>query len=77
MNEPFENGGTVHQIDCLECGAKAVTVEHFRQCTGPPDYGRCPGCRGKWPMYRGIYDRHGDTLRCHGCLRIPQECTCW
>lgn len=39
-----------------------------------PDYGRCV-CR-KWPLYLGIYDRHGSTLRCYGCKRIPAECWC-
>ncbi len=31
------SGGTVGQIDCCTCGAKAVTVEHFRQCSGTAD----------------------------------------
>lgn len=61
------SAGTIGQIDCDTCGAKAVTVAHFNQCAGPPDYGRCPGCRGKWPLYRGI---------CKGCVRISTECTC-
>ena len=66
----------IEQIDCMTCGAKAVTPEHFNQCK-PAVYGRCPGCSGKWPLYLGSYDRHGHTIRCHGCIRIPSECTCW
>lgn len=31
------SGGTIRQIDCCTCGAKAVTVEHFRQCSGTAD----------------------------------------
>lgn len=40
------------------------------------DIGRCPTCRGKWALYVGGYDRHGRTVRCGGCLRIPGECWC-
>lgn len=36
-----------------------------------------PRCRcGKWQTYMGIYDRDGYTLRCHGCLRSIERCTC-
>ena len=38
------------------------------------DLGRCV-CK-RWPLYVGIYDRHGNTVRCVGCLRIPAECWC-
>lgn len=43
-------------------------------CNGKPDLGRCP-C-GRWNLYVGAYDRHGKTIRCRGCLRIPAECRC-
>jgi len=43
-------------------------------CNGQPDLGSCP-C-GRWPLYVGAYDKHGKTVRCRGCLRIPRECMC-
>ena len=39
------------------------------------DLGACPTCH-KWALYVGAYDRHGQTVRCHGCLRVPGECWC-
>lgn len=53
-----------------EVKRRGATVEQA------PDLGRCPTCRGKWPLYVGSYDRHLHTIRCRGCLRIPAECTC-
>lgn len=38
------------------------------------DLGRC--ICGKWPLYIGAWDRHGNTVRCRGCLKIPTECWC-
>ena len=39
--------------------------------------GALPRCRcGKWRTYIGIYDRDGNTLRCHGCLRAIDKCRC-
>lgn len=36
-----------------------------------------PRCKcGRWQTYMGRYDRRGYTLRCHGCLRAVDECTC-
>lgn len=35
---------------------------------------RCP-C-GKWRAYIGSYDEDGHTIRCHGCLRSINRCTC-
>ena len=35
------------------------------------------GCRcGKWRAYLGNYDRDGFTLRCFGCKRAVEKCTC-
>jgi hypothetical protein len=39
--------------------------------------GALPRCLcGKWQTYIGSYDRDGETLRCHGCLRAIARCTC-
>ena len=39
--------------------------------------GALPRCKcGRWRTYMGIYDRDGYTLRCHGCLRAVESCTC-
>jgi len=39
--------------------------------------GAMPRCRcGKWQTYIGVWDRRGNTLRCHGCLRAIDECRC-
>lgn len=36
-----------------------------------------PACPcGKWTTYLGAYDRDGYTLRCHGCLRAIDKCSC-
>lgn len=36
-----------------------------------------PRCRcQKWQTYLGSYDEDGYTLRCHGCLRAIERCTC-
>jgi hypothetical protein len=39
--------------------------------------GEMPRCRcGKWTTYVGTWDRRGNTLRCHGCLKAIDECRC-
>lgn len=39
--------------------------------------GALPRCKcGKWRTYVGSYDADGYTLRCSGCLRAIERCTC-
>lgn len=39
--------------------------------------GATPACKcRKWQTYMGAYDVDGYTLRCHGCLRAVERCTC-
>lgn len=38
------------------------------------DLGRC--ICGRWRLYLGVWDRHGYTVRCYGCRRVPGECWC-
>ena len=39
------------------------------------DLGGCPSCH-KFRLYVGAWDRHGYTVRCSGCLKVPGECHC-
>lgn len=39
--------------------------------------GAMPRCIcGKWQTYIGAWDEHGNTIRCHGCLKPINLCTC-
>jgi hypothetical protein len=39
--------------------------------------GELPRCRcTRWRTYMGAYDKDGYTLRCRGCLRATDRCTC-
>ena len=50
------------------------TAELVAELTGR---GALPRCKcDKWGTYLGAYDRDGYTLRCHGCLRSIERCTC-
>jgi hypothetical protein len=57
-----------------DSAAHLSTDELVKELTQRGALPRCP-C-GKWQTYIGSYDRDGETLRCHGCLRAIARCTC-
>jgi hypothetical protein len=57
-----------------DSAAHLSTDELVKELTRRGALPRCP-C-GKWQTYIGSYDRDGETLRCHGCLRAIARCTC-
>lgn len=54
--------------------SRASTDDLVAELTRRGDLPRCK-C-GKWQTYIGAWDHRGKTLRCHGCLKAIDECTC-
>lgn len=50
--------------------------EELKRRKAEPDLGRCPTCRGKWPIYMGCSGSWAEEQLCSGCRRPVATCTC-